>query len=120
MAALLQLVEGFQPEFDRLVTKWNDLLPAMAADGPVALWGAGSKGVAFLSFVEASSSVHAVVDINPRKHGLHVPGSGHPISAPSDLTALRPAHVLLANAAYQPEVSATLANLGVAATITAI
>ena len=61
-----------------------------------------------------------VVDINPRKTGWGVPGTGHRIDEPSVLIGAGPATVLLANPAYRDEVSARLAELGVAAEVVAL
>ena len=87
-------------------------LEASLRAGPVALWGAGTKGLTYLNLIEGSDKVDAVVDINPRKHGFGVPGTGLTIVGPEVLSDLMPATVLIANPIYRDEISAQLATLG--------
>lgn len=94
-------------------------LTAMAGAGPVVLWGAGSKGMTWLNLVARDQPV-TVVDINPRKTGCGVPGTGHRIDEPSALSGVGSATVLLANPAYRDEIAAQLAELGVDAHVAAL
>jgi hypothetical protein len=77
----------------------------------VVLWGAGAKGVTFLN-VAAQERIGLAVDVNPRKLGTYVPGTGQPIVAPDEL-ARRPAPelVVVANARYENEVRDELQRL---------
>ncbi len=85
----------------------------------VVLWGAGSKGVMLLNAVDGSSAVGRVVDVNPKKHGCFVAGTGHPIVPPDALVSWRPDVVVLLNSLYRKEVQATLQGLGVTAAVRA-
>lgn len=78
----------------------------------VVLWGAGSKGVTFLNTTAARDAVRAVVDLNPRKQGAFVAGTGQPIVAPERLVDDPPGTVLVANPAYVDEVRDHLHSLG--------
>ena len=49
------------------------------------IWGAGSKGVAFLSMLGVGDEVDYAVDVNPGKHGMFMPGTGHEIVSPNRL-----------------------------------
>lgn len=88
--------------------------------GPVALWGAGTKGMTYLNLVDGAEQVSAVVDINPRKRGFGVPGTGLAIGEPEALTALQPETVLIANPIYRDEISASLSELDVRAEVVAL
>lgn len=88
-------------------------LTARSADGPVALWGAGSKGMTYLNLVADLPGVSAVVDVNPRKAGSGVPGTAHVIGSPKDLIDVQPTTVLIANPVYRDEIAAELRTLGV-------
>ena len=92
-------------------------LEALSAVGPVALWGAGSKGMTYLNLVADIAEVTAVVDINPRKAGWGVPGTALVISPPEVLAEVRPRTVLAANPIYIAEITATLAQSGVDAEV---
>ncbi|MEL7208905.1 MAG: class I SAM-dependent methyltransferase, partial [Actinomycetota bacterium] len=85
--------------------------------GPVALWGAGTKGMTYLNLVAGAEQVAAVVDINPRKRGFGVPGTGLAIGEPSALTVVQPETVLIANPIYCDEISSSLAELDVRAEV---
>ena len=76
--------------------------------GPVVLWGAGSKGVMFMNLVAGASSIEAVVDVNPRKLGTYVPGSGQVISGPDVVRGLEPGTVFVANPIYLDEIRRTV------------
>jgi SAM-dependent methyltransferase len=77
----------------------------------IAVWGAGSKGATFLNVLRAEG-VDAIVDVNPRKQGLFVTGTGHPIVAPEHLCATPPDLVVVMNPIYADEIRSTLRELG--------
>jgi hypothetical protein len=81
------------------------------------VWGAGSKGVTFLNATGAGEEIVAVVDINPRKQGKYVAGTGQRIVAPTELAEIRPDFVIIMNANYREEIGGMLAEVGVAAEI---
>ncbi len=105
-------VDHFAAAYGDMVGEWQGRLEAVAAAGRSAvIWGASSKGVAFLT--AAGDHVAAAVDINPHKHGTFIAGTGHPIVAPAELTKLRPALVVAMNPIYLDEIRADLVELGV-------
>ncbi len=67
------------------------------------LWGAGSRGVQFLTFADPDHQLAAVVDINPRKWGRYLPITAHRVDAPESLTASAQA-VIITNPSYRDEV----------------
>jgi hypothetical protein len=82
-------------------------------DGPVALWGAGAKGVTFANVLDPDRRLlRCIVDINQRKHGKFVPGTGHEIVAPEQLGPLGVRHVIVMNPNYSGEIAAQAAALG--------
>ncbi len=85
----------------------------LAREPRTLLWGAGSKGVMFRCAVPGGLPM--VVDINPRKQGCYLPGSGHRVVAPEALRRLQPSQILVLNAQYRAEIQAMLADLGVTA-----
>jgi SAM-dependent methyltransferase len=105
--------------FAQLIEGWRtDLAAKQRAGERVALWGAGAKGVTYLNLVApadagATHPVSHVVDVNVRKHGYHLPGTGHRVEAPASLIDARPDLVIVTNPVYASEISAELAGLGV-------
>lgn len=100
------------------LTAWRRFLSRLRAAGrTAAIWGGGSKGIMFANLMAETEAVAAVVDVNPRKHGKYVPGTGQPILAPAALAEAPPAVILVMNPLYRAEIAAALADLGLSATI---
>ena len=102
--ACRERVEGWRRELARLA----------AAGRRVALWGAGARGVNFLNLADAAGTVRRVVDINPRKHGLHVAGTGQRVEAPDSLREDPPDVVVVMNPIYLDEIRGDLRAMGLA------
>lgn len=110
---LVDLAQSYRVGELSLLRQWAQALDRWRAEGPVALWGAGAKGVTFAHLLDPQQQrIDCVVDINPAKQGGHVAGSGHAIVPPSELPRRGVAHVVLMNPNYRQEVRATLDRLG--------
>lgn len=108
------LVGSFRARSEARVRTWRHRLarPAKSARRHV-LWGAGSKGVMFLNVLGVDCrTVACVVDINSKKHGRFIPGTGQEVIGPEDLRAIEPHGVILMNPVYREEVARMLADLG--------
>ena len=115
------LVTAFERGVAAAIARWRQLLAAPPAGGGcTVIWGAGSKGVAFLTTLGAGSVVEAAVDVNPFKQGRFMPGTGQRVLAPAELAALSPGRVIVMNPVYVPEIGAQLRSLGVAAELLAV
>ncbi len=96
------------------VAHWRRRLRQIADEGRgAAVWGAGSKGVTFLNVADPEGLVRWVVDINPRKHGKYVAGTGQQVIAPADIGPDTAGVVLLMNPLYYDEVSGMLHERGI-------
>ncbi len=96
------------------VSHWRDVVEeSRRRDERIALWGGGSKAVAFLTTLGVDGEV-AVVDINPRKWGMFLPGTGHETSSPDGLREYRPDLVIVMNPAYVAEIQEELKQRGLA------
>lgn len=114
-----RLVEQFGDRYREKLSRWRGVLDDLKKTSRTAvLWGAGSKGVTFLNAVAGPDGrVGSVVDINPRKQGCFVAGTGQEIISPESLKDRRPDAVVIMNPAYEAEVGGTLRSLGVKAEI---
>jgi 2-polyprenyl-3-methyl-5-hydroxy-6-metoxy-1,4-benzoquinol methylase len=104
-------VASFAERVDRLLSHWRTRIADYRRDGVrLALWGAGSKGVMFLNLLQLNDTddLPYVVDINPRKTGCHIAGTGQRIIAPSDLRHYQPDVVLVMNPEYRGEIARSL------------
>ena len=80
------------------------------------VWGAGAKGGTFCNLADPDCSrVTAVVDVNPAKQGMFLPGTGHAIVSP--IEAKNAVAVLVLNPNYFAEVRSTAGRLGLRAEI---
>jgi hypothetical protein len=118
LAALESDARAFAANYRAKRDEWRARLNDLAAAGRRGvIWGAGSKGVTFLNAMGAGDEIAAVVDINPRKAGKFVAGTGQRIIAPAELPGLRPDFVIIMNANYREEIGGMLDEVGVEAEI---
>jgi SAM-dependent methyltransferase len=111
--AVLQQCRAFAQAQRASVDHWTARLTTLRRNGPLAIWGAGAKGVTFAGLVDPTLElIDCVVDVNPRKQGCFIPGTGHPIVAPNDLAARKISAAVLMNPNYRRENEAMLATLG--------
>lgn len=108
----LALARAFAAHRQEAIERWERALADAAHHRRrVAVWGAGSKGVAFLNAVAGSGPVEAVVDVNERKHRRFVPGVGSIVETPHEVAG-RVDTVLVMNPIYLDEIRATGESLG--------
>jgi SAM-dependent methyltransferase len=94
--------------------KLSGQLRALGTHGKVALWGAGAKGATLANLVDPDGMlVDCVVDLNPNKQGGFIPGTGHPIVAPTDLVQRGVKSAVLMNPNYRAENLQLLAQAGI-------
>jgi 2-polyprenyl-3-methyl-5-hydroxy-6-metoxy-1,4-benzoquinol methylase len=98
------------------ISQWRASLEELTlARRRVVAWGAGSKGSTFANLIAGDESVPYVVDVNPRKHGMFVAGTGARIVPPEFLAEYRPDVVVVLNPTYEQEIRVQLGKLGVEA-----
>ena len=103
-AHLAGLAQAYAVDERRLCQTLQHRLRTLRQQGPVALWGAGAKGVTFANLVDPSRGLlDCLVDINPAKQGCFVAGTGHPIVEPAALGRHGVGNVVLMNPNYRPE-----------------
>ena len=115
IAQLAEEIASFKTRFETQTQQWEERLSKLFEQGKrVVIWGSGSKGVTFLNLLTQGSQIEYAVDINPRKQGKFIPGTGQPIVSP-DYVADRPADVVIVmNPLYKEEIRDTLAQMGLA------
>lgn len=111
--ALEKIVEEFPLRFEQKADRWRKQLNEIAERKRTAvIWGAGSKGVTFLNVMEIGGRIKYAVDMNPRKRGMFVAGTGHEIVSPEDLKTIKPSIVLVMNEIYEDEVRRVAGAMG--------
>jgi len=115
---LIESAKRFSREFAGLISFWQEKIKLIHKNGPVAIWGAGAKGAAFVNLVDPEGKfVHSVVDINPVKQGGYIAGTGHPIINYQDLAKHGIHTVVLMNLNYEQENRELLKRAGIVISI---
>jgi SAM-dependent methyltransferase len=105
-------VAVFRAHAEAQVKAWHDRIEDLQRRGEqVAVWGGGSKAVAFLAAVGAISAI-TVVDVNPHKQGRFLPGSAAEVEPPGVLTDRKPSLVIPMNPIYEDEIRNDIAAMG--------
>jgi len=113
--------DAFIHAVERWTTELGGRFAEAAATGRrTALWGAGSKAVGLLTMLQPGAVVPYVVDINPRKTGGHLAGTGHRVAAPEELATDPVDEVIVLNPIYLEEIRSQIAGLGVTPSVDAI
>jgi hypothetical protein len=110
-------VTEFRRACDTRAAEWRERL--RSAQRP-AIWGAGSKGVAFLTTIGADAGIELAVDVNPHKQGRWLAGSGVRVVAPGRLRDYGPDLVVAMNPVYLEEIGHALSELAVDAPLAAV
>jgi len=106
-------VASFATNFQNQVEQWRNKLEELRNRGQrLVVWGAGSKGVTFLNTLGIQEEIAYVVDINPRKQGMYVAGTGQQIVAPEFLRSYQPEIVIVMNPIYKNEIRQITNDLG--------
>ncbi len=119
--ALRTLVARFETAAPETIGRWRTkIVEATDAGKKVAIWGAGSKAVAFLTTLGVGERIEVLVDVNPYKQGRFMPGTGQEVSAPDFLAEYQPDLVIAMNPIYREEIQADLDRMGVQAELVAV
>lgn len=86
----------------------------LKTEGEIALWGAGAKGATFAHLIDPNAClINCVVDINPKKQGCFIPGTGHPVVNPRELKERKIMNIIVMNPDYLDEIKNLLIKTGI-------
>jgi hypothetical protein len=118
VADLERLVVRFALECQQKQALWCDILRGMAnAGNRVMVWGTGPGTVSFLTTLAVGDEVGWVVDLDPRRQGKYLPGTGHLIVGPEGVAALRPDVLIITNWIHTLEIQELLGRVGYTPTL---
>jgi len=108
-------VERFINNYNQKMSIWKRQLKEIKESGKRAVvWGAGAKGLSFLNMLKVQNEIKFAVDINPRKHGMYIAGTGQKIIPPEFLLKYKPDVVIVMNPIYKQEIQRQVEDLKVA------
>lgn len=112
-----RLVKSFAQTYQKKLEDWARRLLRLEREGRrVVVWGAGAKGTTFLNLLRPAA-VNYVVDMNPRKHGKYVVGTGQLIVPPAFLREYRAEDIICMNPNYFDEITDHIRALGLRANL---
>jgi 2-polyprenyl-3-methyl-5-hydroxy-6-metoxy-1,4-benzoquinol methylase len=112
--ALATTVKSFTAGVAADRARWRGWLGDLHRGGQrTVLWGGGSKAVGFLTTLDVKDGIDYAVDINPRRHGTFIAGTGQQIVGPAFLAEYQPDVVIVMSPIYLPEITAELKRLRV-------
>lgn len=115
------LRDAFGTAHASVVDRWRGLVDSAKAEGQrMAIWGAGSKGATFLNTVDPEGVMVGAVDVNSRKKGKFIPGSGHAVMMPDGLGDARLDRILVMNPIYLDEIAGMARAAGSTAEVEAL
>ncbi len=121
LGSLREDVSRFAGRYRASREGWDAMLRRAAGEGRrVVPWAAGAKGAMFLNAFRDFPGLEYIVDVNPHKCGLHVPGTGQRVVPPAFLQEYRPDVLLVMNPVYRDEIARQVAALGLQPELIAI
>ena len=113
MPLLKEKVAEFDQAWRERLRVWTErLAQAKQERKNIAIWGTGARGINFLNLADPDRTIGCAIDINPRKHGLHVAGTGQTVSHPDALREFKPDLVIIMNGIYENEIRTSLLEMG--------
>ena len=114
LAAIENHVLNFPAAFKSRFSSFKRLIDSfILKDKKIVLWGAGAKGVNLLNMLKISHEIPYVVDINQKKHGKFVAGTGQKIVAPDFLRTYKPDIIHIANPVYTDEIKGIINSMDI-------
>ncbi len=113
LGSLPSAIETFPARYASVLERWHSRLQERLSERQrVVLWGAGARSVGFTSAVGAADQIPYVVDLNPRKWGHYLSGTGQEIVPPEFLRKYSPNAVIIMNAIYRNEIETSVRDMG--------
>ncbi len=109
---IVDLCLSYAEDESKLISNWLFHLSKEILNSKLALWGAGAKGATFANLCDPNGIFFDfVVDVNPNKQNCFIPGTGHPILSPMELTQRNVKKAILMNPNYLEENLKLLSDL---------
>lgn len=101
-------------ETNQIRSQWQGYLETRRKVGPIALWGAASKGVTFsLLFNSAEDApIDFAIDLNTAKQGCFMPITATPILPPEAARDQGVRTIIIMNPNYEAEIRQHISDLG--------
>ncbi len=116
-----QSISRFEKAWKNNINQWIKKIHTESGSGrKTVIWGSSSKGVSFLNTLGIIDEIRYVVDINPRRQGTFMAGSGQEIIPADRLKTIKPDLVIVMNPVYLGEIQALLSGLNLSPEVLAL
>jgi hypothetical protein len=106
-------VDEFTERCRKKLDTWKKTINSLKSQGKrIAIWGSGSKCVAFMTTLGIQKEIENIVDINPHRHGKFIPGVAREVQSPEVFKESRPDVVIVMNSIYLDEISKQTRGMG--------
>jgi SAM-dependent methyltransferase len=110
----LRLSAEFGRNYATIRQKYAVWIGSLRSEGNLALWGAGAKGVTMANIIDPEcESISCIIDINPKKQGHYIPGTGHPIIDYHQIPQFDLKNIIVMNPNYYDETKQLLQEAGI-------
>lgn len=110
------IIEEFSKKETKISSHLNQIIPILKKNGNIAIWGAAGKGVIFVNYIDPNHKlIDYLIDINPKKQGKFVAGTGHQIISIDEIRKHNIKTAIIVNPLYYNEIKSTVSqhNLGI-------
>ena len=113
-ASISPLGAQYSSQRDSLISRWRQIAITLRETGPVAIWGAASKGVTFALLTKGDGDhvLSCAIDLNTDKQGRFLPVSGLQVVCPASAKKSNIKSVIVMNPNYEAEIRNLAAELG--------
>ncbi len=113
LRTLSKTVEGFNLDYQKLLRKSQVRIDNIKSNKEKVLaWGAGARAVTFFNLFNVKKEIPYIIDINHKRHGKYIPGSGQKIVSPDFIVEYQPDLVIITNSTYAEEIKDHIHSLG--------
>ncbi len=108
------LGQAYQAHRAELLDSWSSFLAGRKHKGPIAVWGAASKGVTFSLIMNSHEHqmIEVSIDLNQAKQGCYLPVTGTPVVSPEAARQLGVTTIVIMNPNYEAEIRNMIAEMG--------
>jgi SAM-dependent methyltransferase len=115
LGGMPEVLAAFASNFERRLALWRERIKVLDQKRiRVVAWGAGARAISFFNTLKIKSQIPYIVDINPKRQGLFLPGTGQKVVGPDFLMDYQPDTILITNPTFEPEIRQQANSLGIA------
>ena len=120
-SAFLKNISNFSGRYKEAEAIWQKKIQDMEKAGKkVVGWGAGGRGMFFFNVMKAGAFIPFVVDINPNRQRMYLPGTGQKIVPPEFLLTYKPDVIVVTHSTYVGEITRQVREMGLQSEIVSI